>query len=136
MNPCFKCTMMYMPLICLSLSRNSVSQVFSITKEWKERLSLVTMLYSRYGDIEVRKRGREIHLQRTYHYCLKCNACMLEIPVDIWSLIIDEVARLPSGNSESWSNRTSELAKVAQICKATEVSLSERLSFGDHTRRN
>lgn len=50
---------------------------------------------------------------------------MIEIPVDIWSLIIDEVARLPSGNSESWSNRTSELAKVAQICKATEVSLSE-----------
>lgn len=50
---------------------------------------------------------------------------MMKIPVDIWSLIIDEVARLPSGNSESWSNRTSELAKLAQICKATEVGPSE-----------
>jgi hypothetical protein len=47
---------------------------------------------------------------------------MREIPLDIWTLIIDEVAKLPSGSSESWSSRTSELAKVAQICKATEVS--------------
>ena len=47
---------------------------------------------------------------------------MPALPPDIWNLIIDEVASLPDGSAESWSVRITGLARLARVCKATEVS--------------
>lgn len=47
---------------------------------------------------------------------------MMELPKDIWDLVIDQIGSLPDGSAASWSRRTTDLANVARVCKTTEVS--------------